>query len=152
MLISIGKCYEFGNGVDAVDLQQALLHYKSAADQGYRKAQFRVGQIYEVGNESEKGLAFSYFEKAAHNNNNNGEAYFKLGLCYDNGTIVKMDLNKAIELYEKAGDYNYPQGYYNIGIIYLYGEEGIEKDVDKAINYFAKSESKGLCIKKFTGI
>lgn len=90
------------------------------------------GLVGSKSNEEYK-LAYEYLKKAI--NYGNIAAINSMGLLYLNGTYpVKKDINKAISLFEKAINKNYPYAYNNLGLIY---EE--QKDMKKAFEYFEKS-------------
>ncbi|CAG8514573.1 7590_t:CDS:10, partial [Scutellospora calospora] len=79
--IKYGMMLQCGLGVDK-DLTKAYLIYKSAAESGDARAQFKTGRFCEEGWGREKNLreAFSWFKKAIEQNN--PEAWNHLNKCY----------------------------------------------------------------------
>jgi len=62
------------------------------------------------------------------------EAMYELGCCYSQGIHgLPQDMDKALELWYRAGKLGNPVSYYNIGNAYLYGR-GVEEDWKKAIH------------------
>jgi tetratricopeptide (TPR) repeat protein len=78
-------------------------------------------------------LAISYFKNAIAIDSTKVDAYYDLGLYYQNNDY----LNEAIEIYKQLIEINpkFPSSYYNIGYIYL----ELLNISDKAIPYFTKS-------------
>lgn len=52
------------------------------------------------------------------------EAYYRLAYAYESGDGVQKDREKAIELYEKAVEHGYMEGYSSLGQLYIYNEKG----------------------------
>lgn len=82
--------------------------YKKAADQKHANACYEVGVLYLYGKdyvvEKNEAEAFNYFKISA----DQGciEAFDKLGDMYREGKSVKVDLEKAVEYYQKYIDKN----------------------------------------------
>ena len=73
----------------------------------------------------------------------NGEAYYSLGGGYLNGELgLPQDMTKATELFLKAGELGYAEGYYNCGVNYCTGR-GVEVDMKKANYYFELAAMNG---------
>lgn len=70
----------------------------------------------------------------------NSDALVDMGNIYYNGyaNIKKGNYAEAQKYWSKAAEKGNPHGYFNIGILYLYGN-GVEKDVNKTINYWTQS-------------
>lgn len=67
----------------------------------------------------------------------NGRAYSELGEIYQTGEIVPKDMDKAIEMYEKAGEADYLYAYNRLGNLFRKGGEGdVTVDMNKAVYYF----------------
>ena len=72
-----------------------------------------------------------------------GRACCNLAKCYANGIYgMPQDQAKANELYRKAGEFGFSQGYYNLGCTYHTGT-GVEVDNAKANHYFELSAMMG---------
>ena len=65
----------------------------------------------------------------------NAKALFILGGWYASGMGMPRNRLKGNELYLKAGELGYAEGYYNLGQAYHEGE-GVERDVKKARHYY----------------
>src|SRR5437660_956777 len=69
-------------------------------------------------------------------------AQYNLGWCYDNGTGVEKDEQKAVEWYQKAAEQGYANAQYNLGVHYANGT-GVEKDKPKAVEWYQKAAEQG---------
>jgi uncharacterized protein len=79
-----------GHGCD-IDLVSAFTWFKRAADQGHVESIFNMlGQCYDfgLGVAIDKSAAFKYYKRAADAGNVNAQC--NLGICYFNGTGVKL--------------------------------------------------------------
>ena len=78
--------------------------------------------------------------------NGNANAFYVLAGLYLEGTHgVVQDLAKACELYLKAGELGYANGYYCLGNAYREGR-GVELDTKKARHYYELGAMKGCAI------
>jgi len=60
-------------------------------------------------------------------------AIHNLGMYYSGGLNgYPQDIDKALELWHRAGELGHAHAYYNIGIAYLNGNDGVEVDIKKA--------------------
>lgn len=64
-----------------------------------------------------------------------GTAYYSLGVIYEQGRAVKQDFKKATEYYLQATRRGEHYAFYRIALYYIFGNDHIEKDFDKAIKY-----------------
>jgi hypothetical protein len=87
---------------DRADPATALKVWMSAAEQGDATAQFRVGQIYEMGlgTSPDYSAAASWYRKAA--DQGNRAAAINLAVLYEKGLGVRQDATAALNLYRKA--------------------------------------------------
>jgi hypothetical protein len=73
----------------------------------------------------------------------NAGAFNQFGGVYANGLIgVRQDWAKANELYLKAGELGFANGYYNLGTSHDYGN-GVEIDKKKAMHYYELAAMSG---------
>ncbi len=132
---NLALLYLKGNGVEK-NPSLAFELMSSAAKSGYTRAKFELARIYEKGLGTKKDInaATIWYQKAA--DDNYVRAYHYLANIYK-----KNDPQKAISLYEKAGNLGYPRSWYEAAkIIY---NNGIIEDDKKAISYFEKAIEKG---------
>jgi uncharacterized protein len=65
-----------------------------------------------------------------------------LGVCYQNGTGVNVDMKKAVELYKLSADQGNATGQYCLGVCYKYGT-GVDLDMKKSVELFKLSADQG---------
>ena len=105
---NLGVCYYFGEGVEK-DMQKAEEWYGKAAEQGDVNAKNNLAEIYYLGDgiEQDKKGAFEIFSEIAEEENR-GESYYYLGRIYEKDSdVVKTDIEKAKECYQKAASKGY---------------------------------------------
>lgn len=66
------------------------------------------------------------------------KAKFNLGIIFSLGKGVKNNMKKAIEYFEQASVQNIPQALCKFGVIYLSGQNDIEKNEKKATELFER--------------
>ncbi|GET03214.1 kinase-like domain-containing protein [Rhizophagus clarus] len=109
------------NNAKAFDL------FINASENNHALAQFFVGCCYEYGYGTIKNekLSFEYYEKAA--NKNYAKAQLNIGYNYRNGLGIgiKIDKQKAFELYRNASNLGNKEAQYFLALISA--EQGYEK-------------------------
>ena len=87
---------------DRADPATAMKIWRSGAEQGDAVAQFRLGQIYEmgIGAAPDYAAAAVWYKKSA--DQGNGSAAINLAVLYEKGLGVKQDSLAALNLYRKA--------------------------------------------------
>ena len=98
---------QFQQGVEATDrgdYQTAFKLWLPLAEQGYDKAQFFLGIMYQSGRGVKQDTveAVKWYRKAAEQGY--AKAQFNLGVMYYNGEGVKRNPSKAKEWFRKACD------------------------------------------------
>lgn len=68
--------------------------------------------------------------------------WYKLGMEYNSGNIVKKDDSKVLELLLKASELGSADAMGSVGVMYEYAV-GADKDINKAIEYYNKSIKRG---------
>ncbi len=71
------------------------------------------------------------------------EAIGMLGIAYQRGAGVEVDVVKALELLEKAVDMGDPVAAHNLGVLYQNGMDGVEIDMEISQRYFQLSNEMG---------
>ena len=61
-----------------------------------------------------------------------------LGEKYEHGDNIEPNINKAIELYQRAADNNYAKGMYKLGNIYFDGK-GVEQNYETALKLYKRA-------------
>ena len=146
---SLANLYYYGNGVEK-DLSQAFWWYRKSSEQGQPYAPYAVAQMYDKGeyvSQSEETAqryykaALSGFLELESKDQADDNLYYKLGAMYKNGLGTEIDIPKAIEYFEKSTENMWST--YQLGRLYLFGAEELEKDKEKAVEWLTKSANDG---------
>lgn len=109
------------------DDQTAIKWFRKSGQQGYAPAQLKIGEAYEFGKGAPEGdveAAAYWYEKAAHQGN--ARAQTRLGSLYEKGAGVARDQAKAIELYTRAANQQYPPAMFNLGVLHARRRDGAQ--------------------------
>jgi SH3-like domain-containing protein len=71
------------------------------------------------------------------------EAQYNIGWMYLNGYGLMMNDSKALEWWQRASDQGYTDASFSIAMLYSLGEGRVEKDMDKAIEYYLMAVEDG---------
>ena len=146
---SLANLYYYGNGVEK-DLSQAFWWYRKSSEQGQPYASYAVAQMYSKGEyvAENKETAQRYYKAALSGfleleskDQADDNLYYKLGAMYKNGLGTEIDIPKAIEYFEKSTENMWST--YQLGRLYLFGAEELEKDKEKAVKWLTKSANDG---------
>ena len=146
---SLANLYYYGNGVEK-DLSQAFLWYRKSSEQGQPYAPYAVAQMYDKGeyvSQSEETaqryykVALSGFLELESKDQADDNLFYKIGVMYKNGLGTEIDIPKAIEYFEKSTENMWST--YQLGRLYLFGAEELEKDKEKAVEWLTKSANDG---------
>jgi len=124
--------------------QEAFATYLKSAEKENPEAQFRLGLIYEKG---ENGIkqnypqALGYYSQAVKYDHTKAEA--NLANLYYNGLGTAKNHNEALRLFRKAAAKGNAAAINGLGVMTLKGEGGLPKNQKEAFNLFAKSASLG---------
>ena len=120
------------------DTEKGLAMLTECADSGDAFACYKLGKTYLQGEiipqnpvEAEKHLLLA---------EDNEFTQYALGKLYLQNE--KYDIQKAVDYFEKSADKNYWSSY-QIGRLYLFGADGLEKDKEKAVEWLTKSANDG---------
>jgi hypothetical protein len=124
------------------DYAEALRWYRKAADQGYTKAQYDLGNMYYHGRGMPQNYAeaLRWYRKAA--DQGDAKAENAIALVYSQGLGVPQDYAEALRWYSKASDQGYAQAQYNLGNMYYYGR-GVPQDRAGAERLYHKAADQG---------
>lgn len=86
---------------------------------------------------NDKKESFEWFLKAADNGNDYG--IWNIARYYRDGTAVEKDLAKAIDLFENAASKGVEGAMIDLARLYRYGDDGIEINYEKAIEWYLKA-------------
>ena len=146
---SLANLYYYGNGVEK-DLSQAFWWYRKSSEQGQPYASYAVAQMYSKGEyvAENKETAQRYYKAALSGfleleskDQADDNLYYKLGAMYKNGLGTEIDIPKAIVYFEKSTENMWST--YQLGRLYLFGAEELEKDKEKAVEWLTKSANDG---------
>lgn len=146
---SLANLYYYGSGVEK-DLSQAFFWYRKSSAQGQPYASYAVAQMYSKGEyvtENEDTAqryykaALSGFLNLERKEQADDNLFYKIGMMYKNGLGTDTDISKAIDYFQRSADNKWSS--YQLGKLYLFGADGLEKDKGKAIRWLTKSADDG---------
>lgn len=138
-MLALGECYEAGRGTDR-DLKEAVKWYKKSADKGNARAMRKLADCYYFNKEVENiDEAIKWYRNAA--KKGEGKAAFNLGVFYEQGKRVPIDVAAAFKFYLAAAEAGRLEGAYKAGIMYIYGK-GVKADAAKGFQLLEKSAGK----------
>ena len=138
----LGTMYVRGKEVEK-DINQAIIWFTKAAQQGHSYAQTALGMIYyykDSGVKQDINKAIKWFMKAA--DQGNSAAQVHLGLIYVEGEDIKQDYNEAMKWFRKAALSGNPKAQFNLGLMYAKGT-GVKQDLNEAKKWFKKAAEQG---------
>ena len=120
------------------DIEKGLFMLTECADKGDSFACFQLGQFYLKGEIVTQDLerAEKYL-LLAEDNEFTQYAFGKLYLQEE-----KYDIQRAVDYFKRSSDKNMWSSY-QLGVLYLFGAEGLEKDKEQAAQWFTKSVNDG---------
>lgn len=121
---------------------EAASWYRKAADQGYARAQFDLGWMYQAGRGVDQNYAEAvrWYHKAA--DQGYARAQFNLAELYWNGLGVDQDYAEAVTWYRKAADQGDTDAQYWLGVMYDNGR-GVNQDYAEAVSWYRKAADQG---------
>lgn len=135
----------FEDGLSAYnvgDYPKAASHYRIAADNGDKNAQYKLARMYREG----EGVTRSY-EQAAFwygraSQQGHAEAQYNLAILYEKGQGVTQSSYEAFNLYRRAANSGHLFAQYNLAVLYHFGN-GVEKSYSSAVYWFRKTAEAG---------
>ena len=138
----LGRIYSEGLGGINPQRRVGFEYYKRAFEKNYTPAQTQYA-IYFLNGEfvlQDFNKAIKLLEKSA---KTDAVANLILGGLYTNGTVIKKDLKKAFQNYEKAGEIGNALASYQVGSFYEKGTHVNQND-KKAYEWYHKSSTKNF--------
>lgn len=140
-MYNLGLMYLEGTAHTPKDTHKGLKLLSTAADFGLPEAQCYLG-VYYTGEQTEnEKKAVHYLTLAA--NQQNAEAQYFLGLCYQHGYGVDENLCKASHLFSKAAESGHPEATYSVAIFHQQGLGGLPQDQHCAKRLLEKAAAAG---------
>ncbi|KAK8836079.1 hypothetical protein M9Y10_040035 [Tritrichomonas musculus] len=116
---------------------------QSRSDEGDADASYWLGICYSLGKgvSIDKEKAFHYYLLAADRGHMN--AQYSAASCYSYGKGTDVDKEKAFELYLKSAAQGFDKAQFAVGHFYEYGQGGVEKNHEKAVEWYRKAADQG---------
>lgn len=157
-LIGIFQYYGLGCNQNYLESIEFL---KSSADSNFILAQCCLGTYYysqwlDTQQDEFSKLAFHYYTLSA--NQNYSIAQYNLGLCYENGCGIEINLLKSLYYYELSAKQGNASAQFHLGTIYENGdfnsltklENNVElRNLQLAFEYYESAAKNGLAIAQF---
>lgn len=87
-------------------------------------------------------MAATHFKSAT--SHHHAGATFNLGVCYELGIGVEINLKSAMECYRAASQLGHKKAMYNLGVFYVHGIGGLKKSKKAARACFIAADKLGL--------
>lgn len=143
-MYDMGEKYELGLNSKYVSLPKAYAFYKAAADKGYTKAEYKMGEIYisKYYPFNDKDKSDKYYSKAFKDykkrSKSDGDACYELGRMYQNGYGVEKDLNQAKFYYKSGALLGDKNAAWRLGLMYK-----DEMEYSEAFKFLLKAAESG---------
>ncbi len=139
----LGLCYRLGHGVEQND-EEAFKCFQKGAQKDDVGCLFYEALCYSdgLGTEQDYKKAISSYEKVIEISGD-ATAEYNLALLYLDGLGTEVNGEKGIQLLLSASSKGETAADYSLGCVYFYGEF-VEKDIQKAKEYFEKAASNGV--------
>lgn len=136
-----GICYRNGDGVQK-DLVKSIQYYIMAAKQGHLIAIENCQSIFNEKPADPRIAKYLFDHYKALADQNDVDAQFYTGTCYDLGYGVEKNNELEFHYYKLAADNGSSTAQYNVGVCYRNGE-GVERDLVKGIQYYIMAAKQG---------
>ena len=145
---NIGLAYEGGTGGVEQNYELAAAWYQRAANQSDASAMVNLGTLYGAGDGVEQNHAHAnalYREAIDVGSNTNAllNASLNLGISYFDGKGVDKCVATALLLWQRAADLGHAGSQYLVGMAYMKGEGGYQKNAQLARQYIKASAAQG---------
>jgi TPR repeat protein len=132
---------QYVSGVEVeISQEQAMYWFNKAMQQGYAAAYERVGILHEEGTffPTSEQEAFHYYKQASDIGDASG-AYRAAGLAKAMGRQ-----QQALSFYKLAAERGHVEAQASLGLMYEYGQDGVEVDFEKSMKWYLKSAAQGF--------
>ena len=142
-LFELGYIYDNGSNEISCDYKKSFKYYHKAALKGHPLAQCFTGIMYDFGDgvNINKKKAYKWYTKSALQNNS--VAQFNIAKSYDNGTYLPLNKREALKWYIMSAKNGYANAECNLAQKYEFGDDGLERNIDKALALYVSSAKKG---------
>ena len=122
--------------------EDAFNWYQNAANQGIVQAQFRLSQMYQTGEGTDKDetAATRWLFKAASQGLAQAEYEYAIALEFGRG-IKRAQMKQVAVWYKKAAQGAHPEAMLKVAKLYFSGS-GIDKDINQALTWALKAKNK----------
>lgn len=149
-MMDLASCYEAGHGV-AVDSAKALALYQKAAQAGDADAKAALSYYHlwysGIPRDEQAALRLAQESAAA----GSGRGMGRLAIHYQDAIAVPRNYRKAIDLLEQAAARGAQSAYAMLAWGYLYGDDSIDYDPQRALVYLKKMDE-SCASSKFVGM
>jgi len=124
------------------DYATAYRLIKPLAEQGYAKAQYNLGVLYNkgIGVPQDYTEAMKWYRKAAEQGL--ADAQYNLGVMYHEGEGIPQDYAEGMKWFQKAAEQENADAQYNLGVMYHKGE-GVPPDYIETSKWYWKAAEQG---------
>jgi TPR repeat protein len=143
----------YANGEAVVQNEETAQQYYAQALDGFLKLEgsdraddnllYKLGRMYRYGLGADEDIqkALEYFSRSAKHGNINAKRMIAIKQL--SGEYLPQDVNKAVETLTELAENGDAMSAYRLGKLYLFGTDGIERDVPQAIQWLSKSAEAG---------
>jgi len=121
----------------------AFATFKKAVTSGSTEAMYYYGLCYENGYGTQRDIyeAIEWHLKSA--DKGNGEACFRMAEAYRDNCVVYNSMTKSVEYAKRSAQAGCAAGEEMYAALLATGNNGVTKDINKALHYYQSSASKG---------
>lgn len=131
LLLGLASTFAAVGGVSDDDLHKALQDPSIGNYLAY--GQFKMGRYRQ---------ARTLWE-ALDERRDNGDAAFNLGILYEDGLGVEKNLDRALSYYHRAHTNGSRKASFRLGVLYLYGTDGLQADRVQGRRYLSEAARRG---------
>jgi TPR repeat protein len=137
----LGSMHFYGTPLE-LEENQGIFWQQKAADQGFKYAQYELGESYRIGCgvEKSKEQTALWFRKAAEQGHVTSQN--ELGYMYKHGIGVEQNDEKSVFWFQKSADQGCENSHSNMGDIYKEGR-GVVQNYELAVLWYRKAANQG---------